>query len=200
MLLSFTTGLVGILVFLFIFWKRLKEDYASAMIFATSFYVILGIIAGQIIAGKFFPVWWFWFDLLGICLGLVFGILRFKLRIFETLEASVISLLPWLSLVFLKDSIKNSIMVSFFAFLVITFLIFLFMIFDRHYKKFTWYKSGRIGFSGLTTLGMFFLVRALVAATFSNMISFVGETDAIFSGVLAFLSFLAVFTLARETT
>jgi len=44
---------LGIIIFLFFFWKRLKEDYSSERIFSTAFYILFGIGAG------FLAVWFF---------------------------------------------------------------------------------------------------------------------------------------------
>lgn len=198
MFLTYTATILGVLSFLFIFWKRLKEDYASSMVFTTSFYVLIGLVIGEVVAGRFFPVWWFWLDLLGISLGLGLGIFRFRLRNFETVEAVVISFLPWLSLVFLRDAIESNSLHSGVGFLIVLVFVAIFILLDKHYKRFTWYKSGKIGFSGATTLGLIFLTRAFIAVTFPNVISFVGRLDAILSAVLAFISFLVVFDLARE--
>lgn len=129
--------------------------------------------------------------------GLTLGILRYHLKVFESLEAAVISLLPWLGLIFLSDSIKASELSSLIGSLVIFSLIILFFLFDKHYKKFSWYKSGRIGFSGLTISGLFFLVRTAVAASFPFVLSFGGMHDVYLSGIVAFASFLAVFNLAE---
>jgi hypothetical protein len=77
-------------------------------------------------------------------------------------------------------------------------LIVTFYFFETKYKNFSWYKSGKVGFSGLAVLGIFFLVRALVALSFSFVLSFAGKFESVFSGITAFLFFLGVFNLARQ--
>jgi hypothetical protein len=109
----------------------------------------------------------------------------------------VAATLPWLGVIFLSDSIEKSNPASFIGFIVIILLIVLFYFLDAHYKKFTWYKSGRVGFTGLTTLGLLLLLRAAVAPIVPDMLSFSGKYEAIISGILAFVSFLLVFNLAR---
>ena len=190
--------ILGILIFLFLFWKRLKEDYVSGQIFNAAFYMLLGIFLGKILATKFFPDWWFWASFFGALVGVFAGVARFKLRILETFEAATLGLLPWIGLVFLREAIKTSSPNSFFASLVIFGLILLFFFFDSRYKKFTWYKSGRIGFSGLMVVGIFFLTRAAIAPIVPDVISFAGKYEAFFSGIFAFTSFLLVFNLARR--
>ncbi len=195
---SIVTTLAGIILFLFLFWRRLKEDYPSSQIFTTAFYVLVGILLGYGVSLKVSRESWFWIELAGIILGFGVGILRYKLRFFEVLEALTLGLLPWLGLFFLRDSIDNSSLASFLSFFAVTCLITLFVFLDSHYKNLSWYRSGRIGFSGLTTLGTLFLLRAAFASFFPFVISFV-KYEAILSGVAAFVFFLATFNLARST-
>lgn len=191
---------LGIIFFLFLFWKKLKEDYISYQIFNTAFYVIISILLADLLAYKLLPSWWFWIVFIGIIAGLLLGIFRYRLRVFETIEAATISLLPLYGLIFVSDIIKSFNLASLLGVFVILGFIILFFIFDKHYKKFSWYKSGRIGFSGLTILGLFFLIRAIVAASFPFVLSFGGKHDIFLSAIVAFASFLAVFNLAEIKT
>ena len=197
MLAKIAFNTLGVLIFLFVFWKRLKEDYPTSQIFTTGLYMIVGISLAVIISTKFFGPWGFWLSFTGAGLGLTLGVSKFKLRFFETFEAGVAASFFWLGLVFLSDSIEKSNTASFIGFIVIILLIVLFYFLDAHYKKFTWYKSGRVGFTGLTTLGLLLLLRAAVAPIVPDMLSFSGKYEAIISGILAFVSFLLVFNLAR---
>lgn len=197
MLAKIVFNILGILVFFFVFWKRLKEDYTAGQIFTTGLYMIIGISLTVIISTKFLEPWWFWLSFAGAALGLTLGVLRFKLRFFETFEAGVAATLPWLGVVFLSDSIEKSNPISLIGFMVIILLIALFYFLDAHYKKFAWYKSGRVGFTGLTSLGLLLLLRVAVAPVIPDVLSFSGKYEAIISGILAFVSFLLVFNLAR---
>jgi len=197
MLAKIAFNTLGVLIFLFVFWKRLKEDYPTSQIFTTGLYMIVGISLAVIISTKFFGLWGFWLSFTGAALGLALGVLKFKLRFFETFEAGVAASFFWLGLVFLSDSIEKSNSASFIGFIVIILLIVLFYFLDAHYKKFSWYKSGRVGFTGLTTLGLLLLLRAAVAPIVPDMLSFSGKYEAMISGILAFVSFLLVFNLAR---
>ena len=200
MLFSIPATVLGIVIFLFIFWNKQREDYPSGEIFSTSFYILSSIGLGLLVSSKYFPAWWFWASIAGIILGLGLGLLRFRFRFFESLEAIIIGLLPWLSLVFLSDSISSSSIFSFGAFAVVVALMGLDHFLDRHYKGFSWYRSGRIGFSGLTVAGAFFLIRAAVASFLPFVLSFVESFEAILSGVAAFILFLLTFNLARQET
>ena len=198
MLSGILTSFLGIILFLFFFWRRLKEDYPINQIFTTAFYVLVGILAGFLLSKKFFPSAWFWAEFLGVALGFALGVLRYKLRLFESLEALSVSLLIWLGVYFLKDSIVATSLPSFLSFFAVTCLITFYAYLDAHYKLFSWYASGKAGFSGLATLGLFFLVRAGFASFFPFVISFVDKYEAILSGVAAFIFFLATFNLARQ--
>jgi len=101
MLVNVAVALIGITIFLFIFWKRLREDYASGLIFETAFYILIGIGLVQLASFKTFRRLVFLEQVsIGAAAGLYLGILRFKLRFYESLEALIISLLPWLGLLF----------------------------------------------------------------------------------------------------
>ena len=193
-------NLLGIFVFLFLFWKRLKEDYITNQIFSTASLILIGIILSNLIAKSFFPDWWFWLGFTGILSGLSLAIFRYGLRFFETSDAAVVSLLPWLGLIFLADSIANSSLTSLIGSLIILALSLLYFFFDTHYKKFFWYKSGRVGFSGFSIMGIFFLIRAAVAVAFPTVLSFSSNYESLLSGITAFISFLLVFNLAQQKT
>lgn len=197
MFTNITFNILGIVLFIFLFWKRLKEDYSTDMIFTTCLYALLGIGIFRFLSLKFFPSWWFWLSFLGLIAGLTLGILKFHLRVYETLEASTISFLPWLSLVFLLDSINNFSTYSFAAFVFCLVLVFVFYFLETHYKNFSWYRSGRIGFAGLATLGFLFLTRTAIAIIPFKMLSFAGIYEAYISGILTFVCFALVANLAR---
>ncbi len=183
--------------FLYVFWKRLKEDYMDYQIFSTGFYTLFGISLGSIVASYFAPIWWFWLSLLGGLIGIFLGILRFRLKFIEVLEAGILGGLIILNLFLSYSLMITRNLVLFLTFVFGLLLILLFLLLDRHYKKFTWYKSGKIGFSGFTTAGIFFLVRSIVALSLPNMLSFVGNYEVYISAIAAFGSFLTVFNLSR---
>jgi len=196
-ILKIIITIIGALLFLFVFWRRLKEDYTQGQIFSTGFYMILLLSLGYFIAKFILPAWWFWFVLLGLSGGLIVGVLRFQLRIFEVIEAATLGSITWLWVMAVYNFITNAHLESLLIATGLLLLFSLFFYFDSHYKSFVWYRSGRVGFSGLMILGIFFLVRAGIAAYFPTMISFVGKSDIIVSAVFSFVAFLGVFSLAR---
>lgn len=198
MLIEIAAGLLGTIVFLFIFWKRLKEDYSSEIVFKSSFNILLGILVGWGISFKFYPPGFLWLSFLGGVLGLAVSVLRFRVRAYETLEAFVIGVLPWTSFVFLADSVLNSSLISFIGFLVTLLVVFFSYYIDQHYKNFAWYKSGKIGFAGLATLALVFLIRSAIAISQTPVLSFVSfKIEAVVSGSLAFICFILIYNLGR---
>lgn len=189
---------LGILIFLFIFWKRLREDYASGIIFEAAFYVLLGLGVLWFVSFKLFPGWFFWTSAAGAGVGLTLGILKFRLRFYETLEALVIAVLPWLAFIFLKDSVVNFSLSSFVAFLLVLIIIFAFYYIDTHFREFTWYRSGKIGFAGLATLAIIFTLRSGIALTDAHVLTFTGKFEAIVSGAMAFVCFILIYNLSRK--
>jgi hypothetical protein len=198
MLTDILIGVLAFFVFLFIFWRRLKEDYASGIIFTSAFYLLLGLLVGYASAYFAWPAFWFWSVLVGLMLGLGASFLRFHLKFYETLEAAVIGFFIWLSLIFLADSVKHSSVFSFIGFIVLVLIIGLFYFLEGRFRNFSWYKSGRIGFCGLTTLGVFFLIRSVVCLFYPFVLSFVGKKDIVVSSLVAFTLFLLTFNLSRK--
>jgi hypothetical protein len=197
MLTGIISSLAGALIFLFLFWRKLKEDYFPSLIFSTAFYMLLGIAVGILLSKLFFPPLWFWSTFVGISCGVSLGIIRFRLRTYETIEAAAISILPWVTLVFLTDAAKTSSLSSFIAGVGCVLLIVLYKFVYSRYKNFSWYASGRVGFSGLVTLAVFFLARACLALFFPSVLSFV-KVETLISASVAFGLMLAIFNLARK--
>jgi len=189
---------LGILIFLFIFWKRLREDYSSEIIFKTAFDILAGILIGFLFSLKFNQIGFFWPVFIGSCLGLGLALFGLKIKFYETFEAFIISTFPWMGFIFLLDSIKHSSLSSFLAFIAILIFVFISYYLDTHYKNFTWYKSGKIGFAGIVTLSIFFIARSALAIFGIHMISFVSlRIEAVVSAAAAFICFILLFNLAR---
>lgn len=199
MILDFIITLLSSLVYLFVFWMRLREDYTQDQIFATGFYTLLGIGCGNILARNFFELWWFWIALLGGIIGVFIGIRRFRMRLFESIEAFILANLTLFFIVSLLNIIEDYNMTSLILTLATALFIAAFIFLDTHYKKFSWYKSGRVGFTGLTISGIFFLVRSLVAMSGIYVLSFAGDIEVVISGVISFLSFMTLYNLSGKT-
>ncbi len=209
-LLPYLVFLLGSLVFLFVYWKRLKEDYAGIEIFTSGFYTLVGTGIGSLVFGIILKNFlhntlffintglWFWGGVVGAAIGYMLGVLRFKLKIFETQEAVGISMLWLLLFFFVYDSFKNSSVFSLTGSVILLGLIGLFFFLEGKYRRFTWYKSGKVGFSGLATLGSFFLLRTVFGLIFPFTFSFIGRIDSLISGCISFILFLLLYNLGEQ--
>lgn len=198
MLVNIVVGVLGVILFLFVFWKRLKDDYSSDIIFRVAASILLGDVLGLITSKFIFHQYFFWLSLLGAFLGMLIMIFRLKLRFFETFEALILGALPGISLMFFKDSIINSSLSSFLAFVISLILIFAAYWFDMNYKSFTWYKSGKIGFAGILTATIFFLIRTVVAIKGIPVISFVVSIEPMISGLVTIVLVGLLINLGRN--
>lgn len=188
----------GILVFLFLFWTRLKEDFASEIIFKLGFGILVGIFTGVILSKSFSFNYFLWLGFVGGCVGLSATALKFKSKFYEIFESFVISTLPWLSFIFLFDSVINSSLSSFLGFITILLLILISYLLNAHYKNFSWYKSGKIGFTGISVLALIFLIRFVLAIIGISMLSFVGKFEGLLSVIGISVCFTLLFILARK--
>jgi hypothetical protein len=205
--LSILIGLpIGILGFLFFFWKRLKEDYGNEQIFSFSFiiagFIIFGFVMGILFYGKLTTSiisshgFWFWGSFLFGVIGFGIAHIKFRLRFFETLEAAGLGFLFFSLFFSLVNSVVNK-DIKLLAFSIFqAILIYFFFFLDSRYKRFTWFKSGRVGFAGLVILSVFFLGRAIVALINPSMLSFTGKFDAIISSTTSFIFFLILYNLS----
>jgi len=198
MVISLSLGFVGILIFLYLIWKRLKEDYSSENIFSLAVFVLAGMLLGYLASRFYFPKWWFWFEAFGAFLGFSYAVLKYNLRFFETFETVFIGLMPWLIIYYSNNLITCPTLVPILVTASVVVLLLLFWFIDSRYKNFSWYKSGRIGLAGLVTAAFFFLTRAAIATFFPFMVSFVGKSEVILSGVCAFTLFLLIYNLSKE--
>ena len=190
--ISFFLNLLGIFLFLFLFWRRLKEDYSRQIVFSSAFFILLGLFSGSVVASNLFPSWFFWLTTFGAFLGFSLGIFKYSLRFYEAFEAAFFAFLPWQVFYYLGRSLFLA------GFLV--FLILFFNYLNGHYKGFGWYKSGRIGLAGLLVAGLFFLVRSALAIVNPALLFLASQSEAVLSGISAFTIFLLVYNLAIESS
>lgn len=197
------SSIFGVLTLLFSLWKRLREDYPSNIVFSVGFYILGCLLAGVLIFNFALPQilhksyffdsqgLWFWGALVGVVTGFALAIYKFRIRFFETLEALTIGGLFW----FFYLLISQAALLYALAVLVV---IILFFVFEKRYKTFAWYKSGKVGFAGLATLALFFIIRGGASLIYPEMFSFIGKIDAIVSAVLAFIFFATVYNLGEK--
>jgi len=188
--------LLGIVVYTFVFWKSLKEDYAPDMIFNTA---LLAIFISTVLASLCYFLYqplWFWSGFLGMLLGTTVGIRVYKLRKYEVYDASIISFL-YLQVILLlwfifDDGLYNLILLGLTVMCIV-----LYYFLQANYRKFSWYKSGKVGFSGFTVLGTYFIGRSVIAVFSLPVVSLSGVFDIIISAVFVIVSFAVVYTLSK---
>lgn len=190
-------GIVGLFIYLFLFWRRLKDDALPGAIFTTSLYVLIGGILATIGSYYLSIQWVFWFALVGSSIGVLVGKMRYKIPTIELTEAAGLGLMVIFTFVNLDQVLVGKYVNLLWVFTGFA-LIILFYFLDAHYKKFTWYKSGRIGFAGFFVFGIFFLIRGLVAVLREAMVSFVSPYDIYLSFTFALISFSVIAYLSRK--
>ncbi len=191
-------NILGIFTFLYLLWRTLKDDYHYEKIFNLAATVLLGFVLGLAVSTYFDNYYWFWIEGFGILVAFLIVIKKQKMKFFESFEGLTIGLVTWISFVFLGDSVTKSSLSSFLAFWVCLICIFIFFFIKSFYRGIIWYKSGRIGFAGLLTAIIFFLIRAAGSLFYTNTISFVGRTDTYLSGTVALFLFLLLYGLGKN--
>lgn len=192
-------NILGIFILFYFLWNKLKDDYQYEKIFNLAFLTLFGFLIGFIASKYLNKEYWFWFDLAGSLTGFTIGIKKQKMKFFESFEGLVIGTLPWVSLVFLSDSVKNSSLSSFLAFWMTLICIFIFFFMASHYRSFTWYKSGRVGFAGILTAQVFFIFRIVASIFYPNVVSLVGKFEIYLSSAVVLILFLLLYSLFRES-
>lgn len=190
-------NVLGIFLFLYVYWKKLKEDYLSEKIFNFAFILIAVTFFAYFISTKFLIGYWFWVVFLAQLITILIAT-KFKFDFFENFEGYILSILPWLSLFYLTDSVQKSSLSSFLLFWISLTLIFVYLLIQNFYRKFTWYKSGKIGFVSLSVVLLFFACRILMSAFFGQLISFATQYEIILSATVISISFLILFIRGRS--
>ncbi|MBI4057800.1 hypothetical protein HY405_00575 [Candidatus Microgenomates bacterium] len=192
--------ILGTLVSLFAFWQLLREDYEDPKIFSLGFITLLGGVLGFLATGWIVPREWF----VGVVLGLfVFGYLRarrFKMLWNEVIEAAAPAFflfIPFLTLNFLVTKRLIGWYVVTEVFLALFALVFFFVL-RRHYRRFLWYPSGRVGFAGLAAIAFYFFVRASIVMFASSMLPLLSEFSSVWLGITLALASLIILYLQSE--
>lgn len=156
---------LGIFSFSFVSWRSLREDYSSEKTFSCTVLFLLGGLAGWTIFNRWLPEFAFWGALGG---SSIFGfgtIFRMNFRFFEVLDALAVGFL-WLTLflcsaiIFRQGQGQNFTNLYIPVIAAVTLLTYQFFL--KHYRRFSWYPSGKIGFIGGMSIALFFFFRMLV--------------------------------------
>jgi len=189
--------LLAAYVFVFLFWKKLREDYLPSQIFTASLISLSGLLLFTFSLNKLNSGWWFWWGFLGSIIGLFAAIYKFNMKIFETLDAWIFAGLTSLASIYLIKSINTKERENLLIFGSTLILLVIYRYLNKNYKKFTWYRSGKVGFAGLTVFAIFFVMRFTVALFYPAMLSFVGTGELLLSGGMILVSLILYLNLAK---
>jgi len=198
MILEIPLGILGIVLFLFLYWRRLKDDYVANHIFTSALIIVLSLFFGLFIASFVVPLWWFWIALVSLVCGILVSVKKFRMRVNEVADAVFMAVLPLYMFSFFAYFGSTRDFRGVIGSLCVLFIFIAFFVFDANYKQLSWYKSGKIGFSSLASMGILLFMRALVAFLFGNMVSFVGGYEIYLSGIFSIVSFGTLAYLSRN--
>lgn len=193
-LITYLFAFIGLVLFSFVVWRKLREDYTDDQIFTLtlSLTVIAGI--GNFLLSQYLAQFPFWPQAVFIFLGLFYLIRKMNMKFFEAADAFApawfIFYLFFLVGVFIEEGLLLNKYSELFAPIV---ALLAYQFFQKNYRRFSWYPSGKVGFAGLAALVIFFAIRAPVAIYSSGMVLLGGIVDGIASLVLTILLLAALY-------
>ena len=134
---------------------------------------------------------WFWAVMATLFVSQMVIARLTQMKYYEVFEASALSSLYLLISFFISQTLFLG------AGLILGLVAFYYFL-EHNYKQFAWYRSGKVGFSALTTLAIFFLVRALVAFVAPEALLLFGKIDTIISSLAAMITFASLYQLAQS--
>jgi len=199
---------VGIIVFLYLFWRNLKDDYESPKVITLSWLTLLGfLVVGRIGYGLIhFGVWknfseWIsvWnvpgMSYIGSCLGLFLTSLIYVKKqgwkFFAFMEDSLSAFLVLIGFLLADELVRTKFELINLIYLGIVILAyFLYRFFKGRYRSFVWYKSGKKGFAFLVTTFLIFLGLIGVFLMFKDKI-----INVVLASIISLLSLIGLFIL-----
>lgn len=157
--------LAGAFCLAFVLWRKLKEDYKEDLIFYLTI-ILVGIL---LLASKIFGTYLPDFSFLGIVVSLIFVTLysfkKLGFKFFESIDALSMGGLWFLFFLGADWLLKTraSSPAAVLNILVIFLSLLSYKFFLSRYRRFSWYPSGKVGFPGLASLAIFFLLNSAVA-------------------------------------
>jgi len=209
-LLLVLLNILGGFFYLFIVWRQLKDDYDHQKVLRVGFLylftlVVFGSIFYYLVAPSLEPSpilrpegLWFWGVFLGAFVATLVAIKFMKMRVVDLVETQAPSMLLLLSFFSLGLGIKKMAYLWLISEALFFSSFIFYFILKANYKKFAWYRSGRVGFASLVSLGVYFLVRSVIALFIPDVLSLAGRIDAVSSFAIAFLCLYSVYNLARK--
>lgn len=188
------------LVGLFILWKKLRDDYIASQIFSLGFLIYFSVLI-YFVSRKYFSFPYSeWLVLLIPFLITLIYSKRNRLRLNEVVNALVPSYLVahfYFYVTLIIAGYRTNYIIAIFVILVLTLI---FSVTEKKFKNFSWYKSGKVGISGLLIFALMCIINAIIALLSPSMVFFSGKLNAIILIILALISATAIFTLSRKTS
>ena len=202
---------LGIIVFLYLLWRNLKENYDDQKLITFSWLALLGfLIFGRFFYGLF--NWGVWnndlidwisvtnkpgMSYIGGYLGLILTSWLFarkeQWKFFAFMEDLSRPFLAMVSFFMLDEFLRSKFDLMSFLFLILMVLLFpLFGFLTKKYRSFVWYKSGKKGFTLLALNFLFFLIVALLLILFKESI-----VNIVLASIISLVSFIGLFVLGE---
>lgn len=171
-ILSIILWAIGVFLFSFTLWKALKEDYTRDTIYTFTLLILVFSALGGILGNKIAPEFTLWFVILtNVLLGSLV-IKRLEIHFFELIDALVPASLYFLVFghlgVFLLN-LENRTYLGLLPMLIALASLFVFKFLVGRYRRFSWYPSGKVGFAGLATVGVYLLLHSVIKPTLTGL-------------------------------
>lgn len=164
---------LGSLLFSFVLWKKLRDDYTNSQIYSFTLFSVLASLLGLWVANTWLPEFAFLITFLSFVLSSFLLLKYLQIKFFEFIDAvSIASLYFYFLLrvgILLQQieaegfDLKNiSFQVDVAEIILVLISAYLYKFFLKRYRQFSWYPSGKIGFAGLATVALFFLFQVPV--------------------------------------
>lgn len=185
-ILAFLGNFLAFFVFAFVLWRKLKEDYPNDKIFLLT----LGLVGGMVISKWVFgswPLFSFWATLsLLVAIGF-YLVKKLEFRLFEVIDAVAPAWFWFLIIGGLTRFLSTREIMALVEPVMAGVSLLGFTFFNARYRTFSWYPSGKIGFAGVGSLGIYFLLRSIfgVYTALTSSLSI-----GIFNGIIGLVLFL----------
>lgn len=201
-------GALGGYLYLFILWRNLKEDYPSAQIFSIGIQTIIGVGLGALLAQflsssfqfRFLEAsqLWFWGAFVGYFLSFSVLVSRAKMRYWEVFQYGFLGAISAFFVLLLTLTPTSGIRAVYpLVLIIVSFAVY--ALIQKNYRKFAWYRSGKVGLAGIVAAAVFFMGRSVIAALGLPMLSLAGSIDVVASGLIAFLLFFNAYNISQTS-
>lgn len=179
--ISYLLKIIATILFSYLLWKKLKEDYAHEIIFSFTIISLLAVAFGSMLSKYITPGYDFWIVFILLIINIIWFVKRGHFKFYELLDALPITGLTFFLISNLSNlevqkllgkDIKINDLQNWLHLLFIFILLLLYKGVLKNFRSFTFYPSGKIGFLGLSVLSLYFLFRGLVAIIIPSVLRF----------------------------